>query len=50
MPSMAAKAIRRSAKVSADSIHFIAHAAFFCTHGTVSMAWNSLFFSALSLM
>jgi len=50
MPSTAAKPTRRSAKESEPVIHLIAQSAFRLTHGTVSIAWNSLCFSAASLM
>lgn len=50
MPSTAAKATMRSAKDDSLPIHLSAQSAFFLTQGTVSMAWNSLCFSAGSLM
>jgi hypothetical protein len=41
IPSTAAKAINRSAKLDRSSeIHLSAHAAFFWIHGIVSMASN----------
>jgi hypothetical protein len=51
MPSTAAKATRRSAKVQlSDLIHLSAHCALLCTAGMVSTALNNFIFSAKSLM
>jgi hypothetical protein len=49
MPSTAAKAMRRSAKLP-RLIQRRAHSAFFCTQGTVSMACSRWCFSVGSLI
>jgi len=50
IPSIAAKAIRRSAKQSEDSIHLKAQLAFYLTLSMLSTASNRNYFSTASSM